>query len=103
MSKPKTIKLHLEQSIYDDAKNIDGVRGEKCNNCGGFAFTMGVDGKRIPCKECEETGVKLPTIRELQTQVSDLREDLAFLRQALKETLATHGLQIKSDLGEVTE
>lgn len=98
--KPREIKLHINPNLIKDAKNIDGVLGEKCNNCGGFGFTMNTKGSKLGCGQCEQTGVRLPTNRELQTQISALKKDLHLLKKALLETLQTKGLSIDTNIKE---
>lgn len=100
MAKVKEIKLHINPSLISKAKNSDGHLGEKCNNCGGFGFTMGLKGTILQCKICEQTGVKLPSLRELQTQISNLKKDLHLLKKALLETLLTKGITIGTNVKE---
>lgn len=56
-----------------DLKNIDGLQGERCTMCSGLGFCntilVGVGGHESggsgKCKECEGTGVQLPSRTEL--------------------------------------
>lgn len=96
--KDRPVRVFMDSSILDGAKNTNGVAGKKCNNCGGFGFTMGLQGNKLDCKYCDKTGVELPTIRELQDQISLLRQDLFMLRKALIETLESRGMVIKSKI-----
>ena len=100
--KPKEIKLHLTPTIMESAKNTDGILGDKCDSCGGFGFTISTQGKKLSCIFCESTGVKLPTNKELQQQISDLRKDLYILKKALLDTLGMNGVEIRKDLRKVT-
>lgn len=88
-------------SILKEGKNTDGVLGDKCNNCGGFGFTMSMKGK-LGCNQCDQTGVRLPTNRELQDQISVLKKDLSILKKALLDTLGMNGLSIKEEIGRTT-
>lgn len=96
--KNEQMRVYMDSSILEGAKNTDGVAGKKCNNCGGFGFTMGLQGNKLDCKYCDKTGVELPTIRELQDQISDLKKDLHMLRKALIETLSSRGIVIKTNI-----
>jgi len=93
---PEPTRILINTDSLPEPKNIDGVLGEKCNNCGGYGYTMGIKGKSLSCEECERTGVKLPTRRELQTQISEIRKDLQMLRKAVLATLEAGGLKIKT-------
>ena len=94
--KSKKIEIHMDPSINADAKNIDGIEGYKCNNCGGYGFTMNIKGGRIPCKDCDQTGVRLPDNRELQNQVSRLSREIDGLKKALIKTLADGGVELET-------
>ena len=85
MSKP--IKLVIDPVMLPQAKNANGILGEKCNNCGGFGYTMSIKGNSLSCSECEQTGVKLPTRRELQNQISEMKQDLHNLRKAILDSI----------------
>lgn len=97
------IALVLDSNASKGAKNIDGSKGEKCNNCGGFGYTLGLRGEKLSCKECDGEGVKLLTRKELQNQVFDLKQDLKHLKQALIETIGTHGLKIKTEVNNTKQ
>jgi hypothetical protein len=92
---PNSVKLFIDPAMLPAPKNTNGVLGEKCNNCGGFGYTMGLNGKTLNCGDCEETGIKLPTRRELQTQISDIKKDLFDLKKALINTLKMNGKSLK--------
>ena len=55
-------------------KNTDGKLGPICNNCGGFGFTNSILGGSLGCRDCEQTGVVLPTKVELLKQIEELRK-----------------------------
>jgi hypothetical protein len=95
--KPVEIKLRLDPNLNKDAKNLHGQMGAKCNNCGGYGFTMSIQGAKITCQDCQQTGVRELTNRELQQQIISIGTDLQGLRQALVETLESKGLMIKTD------
>lgn len=95
MSKQKFDKVFINTAILPKGKNLTGILGEKCNNCGGYGYTVGLKGTSINCKDCEGTGVKSPTIRELQNQISDVKKDLDNLRRAIMKTLGIR--EIDSD------
>lgn len=83
----KPVKVVIDPLMIPPGKNVSGILGEKCNNCGGFAYTMSIGGKQLKCDECEQTGVKLPTRRELQTQISEMKQDLHNLRKAILDSI----------------
>lgn len=101
--KPRDIKIHVSPSFIKEAKNTDGISGKKCNNCSGYGFTMGITGGKIDCLKCDKTGVELPTLRELQTQISIINKDLEQLKQALIHTLEYNGLTLKTLPREITQ
>jgi hypothetical protein len=107
--KPEVGQEHTEVRInmakLPKPANITGIAGEKCNNCGGYGFTVGMNGKHIDCAQCEKTGVKLPTIRELQTQISELKLDLSALRKAILDAIPHAQIVDPRDVGakEVVE
>ena len=83
----KQIRVVIDPLLLPSAKNVNGVLGEKCNNCGGFGYTIGLKGTQLNCVDCEKTGVKLPTRRELQNQISEIRKDLHNLRKAILDSI----------------
>jgi hypothetical protein len=91
MSKAKDIRLHFKPEDMEHQKNTTGTLGAKCNNCGGYGFTMKLGGGRLDCKYCEHTGVKEPTPREIQEQISGINSDLRELKEALLKTLVGQG------------
>ena len=95
MKKLQEIKLHINPNLINEAKNADGSLGEKCNNCGGFGFTMSIGSGKLGCKDCEQTGVKLLSLKDLQDQMNDMKKDLKGLKEALVSTLAINGLTLK--------
>lgn len=83
----KAVRLTIDPTKLKEGKNVTGILGEKCNNCGGFGYTLSLKGGNLDCQVCEKTGVKLPTIRELQTEISAMKQDLHNLRQAIIKEL----------------
>lgn len=98
--KPRVVKINIGPDVFKDAKNISGKNGEKCNNCGGYGFTMGIKGEKLPCKDCDETGVKAISNRELQARVIALETNMENLRQAILKDLGFQGRAIPSRLKE---
>lgn len=94
----KNFKVVIDPAMIVPPKNLDGSLGPKCNNCGGFGYTMGLKGKTIQCAYCDATGVKTPTNRELQDQVSEIKDDLKKLRKALIENAKMNGIKIKTKI-----
>lgn len=58
-------------SMPDDIKNARGILGPICNKCSGFGFTYSLEGKKLDCKDCHETGVSVDVV-DLQRQVIEL-------------------------------
>lgn len=94
--KNKPFRIAIDPTSLPAPKNTNGVLGNKCNNCGGFGYTLGLNSKQLVCVECESTGVQLPTKRELQTQISDLKKDMFELKKALISTLHMNGKTLKN-------
>lgn len=90
------LKLVIDPAILPAAKNTDGLLGEKCNNCGGYGYTMSIGGKSAGCQDCDQTGVKLPTRRELQNQIIEIRKDLKNLRKAILDSI---GIKVEKPNG----
>lgn len=57
-------------------KNTDGHLGPKCNNCGGFGFTLGFEGRDHGCQQCGQTGVAAMSNAELQREVIALHQKI---------------------------
>ena len=54
------------------ARNEDGSKGKKCNECGGYGRTTPANGASGFCWFCRGTGVEMPDIWQM-------REDLDVL------------------------
>lgn len=61
-------------------KNTDGHLGPKCNTCGGFGYTLTFAGS-AGCRDCNQTGVSMPTIAALEERIGRLEYEI----QALKD------------------
>jgi hypothetical protein len=83
----KDVRIHMNLSDYPTPKNTNGLSGEKCNNCGGYGYTVGLNGKHIDCAECEKTGVRMPTKRDLMKRIVTLELDMNKLREAVLAVL----------------
>jgi hypothetical protein len=70
-------------SMPEDIKNAQGVKGPICNKCSGFGFTYTLDGNKLVCKECHETGVGVNVV-DLQRQVIELTRLVKMLYAELK-------------------
>jgi hypothetical protein len=57
-------------------KNEDGSKGPICNNCGGYGFTNTLTGGSFGCKECDQTGIALPSKREMLEKIEALQRQL---------------------------
>lgn len=68
-------------------KNTDGHLGPKCNNCGGFGFTLGIAGTDHGCKYCNQTGIASLSNAELQTIVVDLAQQITELKNIIIKEL----------------
>lgn len=81
----------MEETIqlkeYKAQKNTDGHMGPKCNNCGGFGFTLGISGSDHGCKHCDQTGVAAMTNKELQTEVLSLHDKIDSLAKIIIEEI----------------
>lgn len=71
-------------SIPEDIKNARGVLGPICNKCSGFGFTYSLEGNRLNCLECHETGVSVNVV-DLQRQVIELTRLVKMLYKEMKK------------------
>lgn len=55
-------------------KNSDGHLGKICNYCGGYGFTNLITGSSAGCPKCNQTGVELVSVEELQKQIDELKK-----------------------------
>lgn len=100
MASKKPLKLYLRNDLVGEAKNLNGQVGEKCNNCGGFGFTMSIQNKKLNCKDCNGTGVANISMADILKRIVALEQDNARLRQAIIETLQQKGIKIKTNVNE---
>ena len=100
--KIETVRMVVDPNIINEGKNTQGQLGEKCNNCGGYGFTLSLNGSKLLCKDCEGLGVKMPTKIELQKQINDIKDDLTKLKQALLDTLEAGGIPVPHTVKEAT-
>ena len=87
--KEETIRIDTDR--LPPGANLDSSKGEKCNNCGGFGYTVGLKGTKIDCQLCGKTGVKQPTLAELAARMTTLEVDNRKLKKALIATLEAVG------------
>lgn len=82
-----TDQIHIVPQNLPPAQNLDGAKGGKCNNCGGFGYTMGLKGVTLNCTFCQGTGARQVSPAELEARLSAVEQDLAMLRQAILSTV----------------
>lgn len=90
-------RVFFDADSLEPAKNLNGQVGPVCNNCGGYGYTMHIGNKEkniTPgakgCAECDGTGVALPSNREIQNQLSELKNEFNSLKKAILK-VAEHG------------
>lgn len=85
-------EVHIQEDQMHHQKNTDGHLGPKCNNCGGFGFTLTFGGpsNSAGCKDCNQTGVATMTNAELQAAVIELKQTLA----EVKELIIKHSAHV---------
>lgn len=96
----KKMKIVFSPDMVKEAPNVGGTKGEVCNNCGGYGFTLGLKGVKLTCHDCGQTGVKELTMAELSALVQSLKQDLTLLKLAIVETLQSKGVELKTDIGK---
>lgn len=88
-----TLRINMDK--MPKPKNKEGLSGERCNNCGGYGYTVGMNGAHIYCKDCGRTGVKMPTMMDLVKRITALEEDLKKLRTAIIHSPI--GIELRGD------
>lgn len=85
-----TVKeIHIKEEQMHHQKNTDGHLGPKCNNCGGFGFTLTFGGvsNSAGCKDCNQTGVATMSNAELQAALIEMKQDFADLKAIILKSL----------------
>lgn len=68
------MQTEAKQQVGAVQKNSDGHLGLICNWCGGYGYLNNVTGGSSGCTRCDQTGVALPSILDLQRQIEELKQ-----------------------------